>query len=299
MTVEMDRIPMGAGAPITASRFSVRIQAVQTGRVRVRRRQIEGEGPVRMVRTMLDRTWSPWLPIYSWLIEHPEGLILVDTGETAQTASHGYLPRWHPYYRVGVEFDVQPEQEVGPQLRRRGYDPADVRTVVMTHLHTDHAGGLAHFPNSDILLTKEEISATAGILGRVRGYLPHRWPGWFQPREIAFTSGPYGPFDRSASLTQAEDVLAVPTPGHSSGHMSVIVRAGELHYFLAGDTSYTESLMLAGKIDGVAPDGDLAYRTLSRIRHFVTETPTVYLPSHDPESGVRLEHRQTVDSSVR
>jgi hypothetical protein len=44
------------------------------------------------------------VPILAWVIEHPEGIIVVDTGETARTAEPGYLPSWHPYYRFAVRF---------------------------------------------------------------------------------------------------------------------------------------------------------------------------------------------------
>ena len=97
----------------------------------------------------MDREWTEPLPIYAWLIEHPEGLIVVDTGETARAGEPGYFPRWHPYFKLAVREWVQPEDEIGPRLRALGFSPDDVRWVILTHLHTDHAGGLAHFPRSD------------------------------------------------------------------------------------------------------------------------------------------------------
>jgi len=64
--------------------------------------------------------------------------------------------------------------------------------------------------------------------------------------------------------------------------------------FFAGDTSYTQALMTEGAIDGVAPDGRAARQTLDRIREFTRQQPVVYLPSHDPEAGMRLDARETV-----
>ncbi len=62
----------------------MKIHAIQTGVVRVRARQREGvgTGTRRRLNTMLDREWTDWLPIYAFAIEHPDGVIVVDTGET-------------------------------------------------------------------------------------------------------------------------------------------------------------------------------------------------------------------------
>ncbi len=246
--------------------------------------------------TLRDREWTEPLPIWAWAIEHPEGLIVVDTGETAKTSEPGYFPRWHPYFRFGVREQVEAEEEIAPQLRARGLDPKDARWVVMTHLHTDHAGGLEHFPNSEILVSRVEFGAASGRLGKARGYLPHRWPDWFQPRLLDLPSDPYGPFPESSALTDAGDVRIVATRGHSPGHMSVILEEEDGRaIFLAGDTSYTEQLMLEKAIDGVAPDEKGARAALDRINELVRSRPVVYLPSHDPGSGDRLSGRRPAE----
>jgi N-acyl homoserine lactone hydrolase len=132
----------------------VRVRALQIGTVTVRPSQLRAEGSLaaRQLRILRDRAWSEPLPILAWLIDHPEGPIVVDTGESARATRPGYWPRWHPFYRWSVRVDVTPEQEIGPQLARLGLAPADVRLVVLTHLHSDHAGGLAHFPRSEIVV---------------------------------------------------------------------------------------------------------------------------------------------------
>jgi hypothetical protein len=60
------------------------------------------------------------LSIYAFAIEHPEGVIVVDTGETARTSETDYFPSWHPYFRYGLREWVAPEDEIGPQLQRLG-----------------------------------------------------------------------------------------------------------------------------------------------------------------------------------
>ena len=67
--------------------------------------------------------------------------------------------------------------------------------------------------------------------------------------------------------------------------------------FIAGDASYSQDLMLREAVDGVSPADDVARRTLRTIRDFVTSRPTVYLPSHDPDSAERLAARETVPLS--
>jgi N-acyl homoserine lactone hydrolase len=262
----------------------VRIHAIQTGTVAIRRRQRVGaDGPLRLVKTLTDSEWTEPLPILAWVIEHPEGLIVVDTGENSRAAEPGYFPSWHPYYRRCMRLWVRAEDEIGPQLRARGLDPGDVRWVVLTHLHTDHAGGLAHFPNSEIVISHEEFEYAKGRRGRLRGYPNRHWPDWLDPTLIAAPD----------ALTAAGDVRLEPTPGHTPGHISVTVETGDAFVILAGDASYTQQLMLDGQIDGVAPDPSACRATLARLRVMVAERSATYLPTHEPESVPRLEAAQT------
>jgi glyoxylase-like metal-dependent hydrolase (beta-lactamase superfamily II) len=96
-------------------------------------------------------------------------------------------------------------------------------------------------------------------------------------------------------LTSAGDVIAVGTPGHTADHLAVLVEDQGTTYVLAGDSSYTEQLMLDGQIDGVCIREDVARTTLRAIRSLATDRPTVYLPTHDLESGKRLSNRRLVN----
>jgi glyoxylase-like metal-dependent hydrolase (beta-lactamase superfamily II) len=271
----------------------MRIHAIQTGRVQIKQAQIEGRGRGfwRQIQPIVSGEWAEWVPVYAWAIEHSEGVIVVDTGSGAHVTS---LPRWHPYFQLAVRFDIEREQEVGPQLRSLGICERDVKTLVLTHLHIDHDGGLAHFPHSRIFADSGEIARAAGIAGAIRGYLPSRWPRWFEPQPFRWQQSSYGPFARSARITGAGDVIAVPTPGHTPNHVSVIVRNGDEQIMLAGDASYLEEAMLSGTIDGVSPDENAAKTTLADIRALCAARPTTYLPTHDPRSAERLVARLTV-----
>ena len=162
--------------------------------------------------------------------------------------------------RWEVKFRIAPDEELGHKLRALGMAPRDVSRVVLTHLHIDHDGGLAHFPHSEILVSRGELRSASGWMGRMRGYLPNRWPSWFDPVLLDLAPEAFGPFATSRRLTAAGDVIAVGTPGHTADHLSVLVEDQGTTYFLAGDASYNERLMLADQVDGVCTDEDVATR---------------------------------------
>jgi glyoxylase-like metal-dependent hydrolase (beta-lactamase superfamily II) len=270
----------------------MKIHRIQTGRVKVKKNQIskaKGMAP-KLTKVFFDKHWSDWLPIYAWLIEHEEGLFVVDTGETYKTGNDGYLPKWHPYYSMAVQFNVKPDEEIGPQLSNMGIDSKkDIKKVIMTHLHTDHAGGMHHFPNSEFLIDRDEFHSASGLKGIMAGYLPHRWPKWLNPTLISLNNQQFGPFEKSLELTNDGSIRIVGTPGHVATHMSVIVKMEGIYYFLAGDASYTENNMIKGIPDGVGTND--SKDTLLKIREFTKKYPTVYLPSHDQENAHRMDNQ--------
>lgn len=277
----------------------MRIHAIQTGTVKIKTAQVTGRGHGlrRQLAIFTDADWTEWLPTYVWAIEHPEGVIVVDTGQGVHLleTSRSY----HPFLRWEVIFRIESEEEIGPQLRAIGIGPRDVRKVVLTHLHMDHDGGLAHFPNSEILVSSDELRTASGWAGRIRGYLPNRWPSWFDPAPLDLATEPFGPFARSRRMTQAGDIVVVATPGHTANHISVLVQEGDTTFVLAGDTSYNEALMLGGRVDGVSPDERVSKATLDAMKSFTRSRPTVYLPTHDPQSGSRLASRRVVSKADR
>jgi N-acyl homoserine lactone hydrolase len=258
----------------------VKIHALSTGAVRIKRTMRYGHGPgfIRQVNTFLGREFTESLPIHVWVIEHPEGVIVVDTGELAGAPAL-------PFAR----FEIASEDEIGPQLRRLGIAPGDVRTVVLTHLHGDHMDGVGHFAGKDVLVNEGEHRFVKSLQGRINSAIVRQvWPNGFVPKTFAYRPEALGPFERSYPLTAAGDVLVVPTPGHTPNHSSVIVLRDGASYFLAGDTSYTQQQLLDGRVDGVSPNAAEARKTMRMIVRYAAERPTVYLPSHDPESAARL-----------
>jgi hypothetical protein len=105
----------------------MRIHAIETGTVAITTKWREGvgHGRLRVVNTLFDREWTEPLPIYAFAIEHPEGVIVVDTGESSRVSEPGYFPRWQPFFRFVVRERVPREQEIGPQLERHGILPSE------------------------------------------------------------------------------------------------------------------------------------------------------------------------------
>jgi glyoxylase-like metal-dependent hydrolase (beta-lactamase superfamily II) len=265
----------------------MRVHAIETGRVRVKASQLvgRGRGLGHRLAPLVDDEWSDWLPIYVFAVEHGEGVILIDSGANAGLKS---LPRWHPYFQLAVKFDIEPEQEAGAQLRALGIAPRDVRLIVLTHLHIDHDGGLAAFPHARVLVSRGERAAAAGLMGRLNGYLPQRWPSHFDPEPLVFEDEPYGPFARSRRLTADGAVVALPTPGHTPHHISVALDDGERRIVFVGDAAYSQDNLIAGRVDGVSPREAPTIATLARLAALAAERPTVLLPTHDPGSADRL-----------
>jgi N-acyl homoserine lactone hydrolase len=162
----------------------------------------------------------------------------------------------------------------------------------------EHAGGLHHFPRNEILVSRADLKIASGRLGRLRGYPNDHWPSWFAPTVVDLAAVAYGPFPKSLELTQAGDVTIVPLHGHTAGQIGVVVEEGDHSVLLAGDSSYTQDLMLRGVLDGPSPDAAGVRLTHQRIRALAAQTPTVYLVAHDPQTPARLDERRVIEAAA-
>jgi len=150
-----------------------------------------------------------------------------------------------------VVIKVAPFEEIGFRLQEMGLDPArDIAAVILTHFHHDHTGGLGHFPHTRIIAPRESWNVSRGFQGKMAGCLPQRWPIWLKPELVDIDGPAVGPFPHSHPITKDGRIFLVATPGHSKGHVSVVVRGEGVSYFLAGDAAYDEAclarLMLGG-----------------------------------------------------
>jgi N-acyl homoserine lactone hydrolase len=279
------------------------IHAIRTGQIAVKNSYVEAKGNNRLMRlasVLLDPTFRD-IPIYAWVIEHPEGLMVIDTGETALVNEPEYFPvLQRPYWKTQYRFDVAPEDEIGAQMRRLGLPPEEVRWLIQTHAHFDHTDALYYFPNSRILFSRKEYEDVTTYRSAHFAF-PSKWPHWLKPQLVDYVPQAVGPFSQSFTVTQAGDVQIVPTPGHTLGHQSVLLHEGDVTYFFGGDTSFDLPSLLSGVIDAPAFNAHKTLETRQKILDYACDTPLVYLTTHDPETANRLHNKETlqVGSSVK
>ena len=257
----------------------MKIHALTTGTVSVKHGFLfPGHGARRQLDLFLPGAFSEPLPIHCWAIEHDGVLRLVDTGDTAAA-------RNVPFARMHVRQD----QELPAAMAAAGLELDDVSEVVLTHAHGDHIDGLVHV-RCRVLANEAELRSVASPMARVmRRMLRQPLPAGFAPEPFALDGGPFGAFARSRALSDDGRIVAVDTPGHTPGHISVIcVDDTGNHVMLAGDATDSLEQLHSLRVDAVAPDIKVHVTTMKTILAHCTEHRTVYLPSHDPDSLARF-----------
>jgi glyoxylase-like metal-dependent hydrolase (beta-lactamase superfamily II) len=260
----------------------VTIHAFETGRLRSNETfmRAQGWGPA-----LLRRRVDVEFPVYSFLIEDPDGDLAIDTGLGRRV----HVPRWQ---RRFVPTVVSGPVTMHDAMRQRGLDPASVSRVILTHLDWDHAGGVDRFPHAEILVHRPEYESATGRAGAVR-YQTHAWPPRFSPTLYDLEPEPFGPFPASLALTERGDVRLVPLPGHSAGQVGVVVATDDATLVFGADHALRRDWFLedyaAGRLLGLGIfDPRAARETSRRLHRFVEDTGAVLLPSHDDQVPERL-----------
>jgi glyoxylase-like metal-dependent hydrolase (beta-lactamase superfamily II) len=257
----------------------MKIHALTTGKVRVKHSFLyPGHGPRRQLNLFLPGPWADSLPIHCWAIEHDGVLRLVDTGETAEA-------RNVPFARM----EVAREQELPAAMAAAGLALDDVEEVVLTHAHGDHIDGTVHVRARVLLNEAEQRFVAKPSSGVMRRLLRQPLPSGFAPEPLVLDEGSFGAFSRSRAISDDGRIVAVDTPGHTPGHVSVIC-IDDLgnHVMLAGDTTDSLEQLHSLRVDAVAPKPKVHLATMKAILGHCAQHPTVYLPSHDPDSAARL-----------
>jgi N-acyl homoserine lactone hydrolase len=263
----------------------VRVYPLMTGTVRLKHAFLHASaGWRRQPDLFLPGAWSSPMPILCWAIEHSDRLLLVDTGETAAV-------RGIPFAR----FDVSPDAELPSALAAAGLSVADVDTVVLTHMHGDHMDGAVHV-RGPVLVHEAELSFSRTLGSRfMQRVLRQPVPPGVDFEPFVFDGGAFGAFARSRPLTADGRVVAVDTAGHTPGHISVVcVDDDGRHVLLAGDATDSVEQLRAVRVDAVSPKPAVSIATMRAVLAHAEQHPTIYLPSHDPESVTRLAHGTTL-----
>ncbi|HEX6582619.1 MAG TPA: N-acyl homoserine lactonase family protein [Thermoleophilaceae bacterium] len=236
-----------------------------------------------------------WLkaPIQAFLLEHPvAGPVLVDTGFHGSVAvsPRSNLGTFGTIIYRGI--DMRAEQAVAAQLRAKDIEPSSVKAVIMTHLHPDHASAISDFPEATFLVTTEEWeAATHG--GQRDGYVKRQFDHGFDYRLVDFNSADansFSGFARSFDVFGDGSVRIAFTPGHSAGHMSVIVQTAHGEVLLAADAMFMRRTLDEEHLPHLLDDEHLFRRSLREIKQYVKETPdAVVIPGHDWDAWQKLK----------
>lgn len=286
---------MALGTPITISQTpKITITILQTGNVKIRPSMLTQPATrsifLRRLRFLTDRTWTSPLPIYVFLISHPDGHILFDTGLSPHCNDPGYSPWWMPTFGLTSSMSINSNEGVAMQLKNMGIEPKDLMAVVLSHLHHDHAGGLEDLIGVPTYMLEKHWEAFKNhIKATIEGAMPQHWPKNFAPKFLQADGGSVASFEKSYPITSDGKIVAIETPGHVPGHLSVIVWGDNGNgYMLMGDATYSLEALEKEETDGINADPFKAVETLKKIKELARQKRIVVLPAHEEDAVRRL-----------
>jgi N-acyl homoserine lactone hydrolase len=221
------------------------------------------------------------IPVPWFLIEHDRGLVIIDGGNAAECAED-------PVKHWGGISDVYwptmtADQACVPALKAAGFDPADVRYILQSHLHLDHTGALAAleaFPNAEVVATRTEFEYAHA-------------PDWFA--DGGYIKSDYvKPNVPWTLLEESEDgydlfgdgtIRCWRTPGHAPGHQSFEVtlpNSGAM--LLTVDAAYTTDHWEERALPGFLASAVDAVRSVRKLHHIARRGDATVVTGHDPEA---------------
>jgi glyoxylase-like metal-dependent hydrolase (beta-lactamase superfamily II) len=274
----------------------LRVSMVSTGQVQIRPDHEASTWRPAAWWLLASRRWTGPRPINAYVIEHRDGLVLFDTGQDrASVTDPGYFPGGITGILYGrlARFEISPDQTLTAGLDRLGYAARDVETAVLSHLHQDHIGGLAELDHAEIVVSQAEWDTLSSPLPAMRGLMRRHidLPGlrWHRIEPEPTGDPDLAPFPAGHDLSGDGSLVLLPTPGHTPGSMSLLVRRPGLPpLMMVGDVTYDADLLKAGHVPGVGSRRRLREAT-AMINTLRQQHPgLVILPAHDPGAASRL-----------
>lgn len=221
-----------------------------------------------------------WLPVYTYLIEHPKGRILVDTGWHTDVRID---QRQHLSWKLNIASKaILPAGEaVSEQLKARGLKPSDLDMVLLTHLDVDHVSGLRLVKDAGAIYAGEaEIKAAEA--GDIR-YNKRLWKG-ISLRSVPMQTSAEWPNQKAWDVFGDGTIFFVDLAGHSAGMTGVLIKSAGNYVILTGDACYNRHNWEEFKLQGIATDREKALRSIKWVSQMAGDAGCVeILATHDPE----------------
>ena len=230
-----------------------------------------------------------WLPVSVYLIEHPKGLILVDTGWHRDMSPEGVYDKAAQIKSLGsrILYNVNQGQiplgeAVDEQLETMGIKPADLDYVLLTHLDCDHANGLRAVKDAKhIIVAQEELDCA-----RKNGFIRYK-KKWWEGVDLQTIewNGTEGPAQKSFDLFGDGSIKMINIPGHCDGLCAVkITREDGKYVLLFSDGGYATKSWKEMITSGVSLDKEMQRKSLQWIREQSMDANCIEsLATHDTD----------------
>lgn len=209
------------------------------------------------------------LPVSAWLVRHPRGTVLFDTGMPATFVGDSDRTR-----RVEKEVKIGfgTDDTVRAQLEAVSQDPACIDLVVISHLHFDHVGGLSMIPNATLVIQRKEWEAGMAVGHDAETY--HARKDYDLGHTLRLVDGEHDLFGDGS-------LVCIPTPGHTVGHQSLrVCLSNGQQLVLTADCCYFNRTLDGGALPTFGHDLGEQLRSIARLRKLRNEGATI-IPGHD------------------
>jgi N-acyl homoserine lactone hydrolase len=216
-------------------------------------------------------------PIGVFAVETSQGVVLVDSGANEEVVwDPDECPKFYVPFRQPV---IRESDAILARLSEVGISASDVTHVVITHMHSDHSGGIRHFPQARIVVQRPEYEYAMHIAGPEQGMLRTDWDRPTTRWDIV-----------EGDVQVAPGVLALATYGHTPGHQAAVIQLARTGTFIVpGDSGATVRNFDEMIPPGGATDLDAAMASMERINRLRDDTNALIFPGHDLDAWRRLK----------